>query len=950
MRPTRILLSLALALFAAGATASHGFAQSPPFVSISLLPQPSYYPADWQVTHTLAEMKVYNPMSEDIECQFRVVVSQDGSSATTTETRRFPNGLNTYKTPQLCNWRGLQFNGAMAKSVARTGHLSESYVFLSVYLENCVLAISRTPVQSVSASTGFLVSVPSPPALRSPAEGSESHLPNPVFSWTPVFMSDGAQVLYRFRLVRVLPGQTPRQAIELNRAEFETITRSTGNFSYPTAAPRLQNDWRYAWRVQSVHGASNWLPGMPQSQVYTPVGSNDGLSEIFAFTWRGGGDPGRAVSNVTASRELDAWGDAKLATITGAGADPRPWSRDRVAGGGRAEATLATDASPALADASRSAVPVWWATMLDADGGQARRSEWFERRAQARELAGATAIENAAEGASAPEQASSTTAQAASTDGGAPVTSPALGGDPNTVPLPTAPDETTSSWAKLIGSVSVSGDVYGHEGGGPSAQPNRNGRMNAGMTLSMLGGRMNLPLDALVSDNRVAVSHSINQFGINPQWAWGGLLAGHFAPRYSNLTLADATVLGGGGEVTRGSWRVGGLSGRVRQSLRADSANAFQGQYARHVNAGRIGNANVLQTAVEVAVMEARDDEGSLPSTDSLTRATVQSNGVLGLRARRMLFDSTLVLQAEGAWSRYRRDLRSNGDNLYGRAVTIQLSRDTPLSGIGGRLDYLNGGFVNLGNAALASDRMESQLNGRHALFNGLLDVSANAGIRDDNLSRTLGARTRRALLGTHLGWRPPRGLGAEFELGWVSGNSEASLNRPELGDVTRNLMFSPRFTWGSEAIAHTISASYSLQRLEYSGDGALELSNGRNTIVVGSYQGIVSRTLTLLMSGSYFLYDLGTSVTETGTAGPGVNLNLFSGRLQSTVQLQFTQTRIGGIGIERELAPTIEAHYQVAGRHSVFVRAGYRRYRVGNPLGSDFDDRQATIEYSAGL
>ncbi len=89
---------------------------------------------------------------------------------------------------------------------------------------------------------------PSAPRLLGPRDGSNVHSSSPTFSWTPVLNYTGT-VRYRLAITLMGSGQTPEQAMTRNRTLFSKGDVAGTQFRYPTSAPGLQLDRRYAWQV-----------------------------------------------------------------------------------------------------------------------------------------------------------------------------------------------------------------------------------------------------------------------------------------------------------------------------------------------------------------------------------------------------------------------------------------------------------------------------------------------------------------------------------------------------------------------------------------------------------------------------------------------------------------------------------------------------------------------------
>ncbi|GEM_PF-2327005 len=90
----------------------------------------------------------------------------------------------------------------------------------------------------------------SPPELISPFDESVISDPFPIFIWMPpMTLSPGFFVSYRIRIVELLDGQEPIEAMESNPAWFvEKGIRST-SFQFPISARSMMPGMRYAWQV-----------------------------------------------------------------------------------------------------------------------------------------------------------------------------------------------------------------------------------------------------------------------------------------------------------------------------------------------------------------------------------------------------------------------------------------------------------------------------------------------------------------------------------------------------------------------------------------------------------------------------------------------------------------------------------------------------------------------------
>jgi hypothetical protein len=388
----------------------------------------------------------------------------------------------------------------------------------------------------------------------------------------------------------------------------------------------------------------------------------------------------------------------------------------------------------------------------------------------------------------------------------------------------------------------------------------------------------------------------------------------------------------------------------MQKAIRPDTINAVEAQFARNVMAGRVGYGKPLGNAVEFQVMRARDDESSLSTSDTLVHVAPAGNMVFGARARHTVFDTCTTVQVEGAWSRYDRNVNADLPVVNGGAGGIRIQRQSMLGEIGAALDYVGGGFITLANSELAPDRVEGRLDARRELLAGKLRVGGTLGFRRDDVSGTLGGTTHRQSFGAQVGWQPAALFGADMDLGVLSSYSPETEQRAGLKDLTTSFTVSPHLTWMWLGSSQTLTSSLSVQQTDFSDVDASGFANTRNTTVVGGWQSSVTNNLFLNVSGNYVKSEAGGSTSEIGSVGPGVAMTLLKGRVQTNLQLQYTETHIPSLGSDRDVAPEIDLRYLVTGHQMLVFHAGMRRFRAPAAVAGDFDERRATLQYSAAL
>ncbi len=123
-----------------------------------------------------------------------------------------------------------------------------------------------------------------PPQLQSPVCDMDleySETPNILFNWLPMHNASGVpigDVEYVFYMVKMDPWiQNPKDAFDAaNYHHTETILNTT-SFTYTDSEPILEEDTKYAWRVEAR--------ALDINGDYLPLFQNNGISEICQFSY-----------------------------------------------------------------------------------------------------------------------------------------------------------------------------------------------------------------------------------------------------------------------------------------------------------------------------------------------------------------------------------------------------------------------------------------------------------------------------------------------------------------------------------------------------------------------------------------------------------------------------------------------------------------------------------------
>lgn len=317
------------------------------------------------------------------------------------------------------------------------------------------------------------------------------------------------------------------------------------------------------------------------------------------------------------------------------------------------------------------------------------------------------------------------------------------------------------------------------------------------------GAGANNPLDA--------GRQRLNQLGISPEWSWGKLDLGDFTDSYTPFTFSGVRLRGGGAAINPGWLRLAAFGGSAQRAVMGSAANA---SYARSMTGGRVGVGRAEGSYLDLTLVRAWDDAGSLPPPDDTAfydprledptvdpdtlpvgtllnplAVTPQENVVASASGRLMLFGRKLRLHGELSGAGYSRDVRASAlDNealleeipgfvrqlftprigsSFGAAYTagadVRLRTFTATASIR-RIDP---GFVALGVASMLNDQTGWMLGGTQR-FGRSTSLRLDVARQRDNLAGQKAFTTNRDRYGAALNFRPLARLTTSARLQYV--------------------------------------------------------------------------------------------------------------------------------------------------------------------------------------
>jgi hypothetical protein len=496
----------------------------------------------------------------------------------------------------------------------------------------------------------------------------------------------------------------------------------------------------------------------------------------------------------------------------------------------------------------------------------------------------------------------------------------------------TAQGLSNVNWFSATGRFSSYGELYGRSGVGQPSRPGQTGRINADMTFSFANGMLVVPVGLILSTDQVAVRQSINQIGISPTWRWATVHVGHFSPQYSPYSFTDATLLGGGAEVKTDLFRAGWIAGKARDAIAPLPGQTIVPEYQRSMQGGRVGVGRADGLHLDLFFLRAQDDPGSIDTTLLTTPLTPEANTVTAFQAAAPL-SARVRLKGDLAFSRYRADRRVDFDAVHGRASRLAL-------------DY-------------------SAQQGR--LWSGRLALSGSIGLRQDNLSDAMDVTNHRTIANFAGTFQPVPSFGIDFQVANDRQNASAVIASRSQRTVTGNYTVTPRLILRTGRVQHLLFAMASVQSAVTTSPLTTTGVDTRTHTLLANWSATLPSGLTLTANATrtatQFQLDTLSATTTISTFAPGAAYTAVQGKLQASLQLQFTRTQLQNAAAAlatttHEVFPVMQVQYAIRPGQSLVFRSSYRRYDMtngatlpGDPQGTGkFTERIVSLGYTVSL
>lgn len=510
---------------------------------------------------------------------------------------------------------------------------------------------------------------------------------------------------------------------------------------------------------------------------------------------------------------------------------------------------------------------------------------------------------------------------------------------------------------RVSGSVGLSTELYSSSSSDPQWTPRSDQHISRAVlrTTVTLFDQIDLPFEAYISTQSSGYHQPFNQFGVSPLiGGWLRLHGGYFSSRISELTFGDERLLGGGVEMTPGSWRVSALYGRSRQALAPDSAAGFGGMYRRMVAAAKAGYGEEGRFFVHLNTMYAQDDTTSIgaAAAELLPAARENLTGSLGFG---IPFGESVRLTGEAALSHTVNDLRLRSREGYSAQVDGAAKLNVliiPTSSLQVALHsrWVGPGYYTLGYVQMPNDIFEFtvapslRLTQQRAFVRGSLGVMFN-NLRGNRLSRT----TR--LIGSLAGsWQISEQFGISANYSNYGMRSTHTKDSLRVDHLTQSLYFSPTYTFEGLGGTNSLNGNVMIQAATdgnpVTGEG--NDNSARSASLMHSL--ILPTTLSLTTGVNWNGMRSAFSDTDILSFSETVGHSFFDNTLSASVTGGYNIIR-SEAGSDGQFSGRVTLGYTVGDYGTLSLSLSNNSYSYGqSPERPSYDEWYGSIQYSAGF
>lgn len=518
----------------------------------------------------------------------------------------------------------------------------------------------------------------------------------------------------------------------------------------------------------------------------------------------------------------------------------------------------------------------------------------------------------------------------------------------------------------LSGSLVTSAENYSMPGMN-THRPVNTARLFFNPTVTFYG--LQLPFSFILSTNERSYNQPFNQFGVSPHYKAVTLHAGYRSLQFSEFTLSDAVILGGGAEVDAEWLHLRGMYGRFRRKVDEDTLLGILPVYSRMGYALSAGFGSE-KNKVALNIVHAWDDSTSVrPLTPSAAPAP-EENLTLGIAARTDIIAGRFTADGELAGSFLTRDLRqpqvedpdvtalatgvydARLSSSFTSALKLGLAWNEKSWSVRTEFARVEPEFTSAGATYTQGDRQDITIAPTLRLAEGSVRVSGSLGFRSDNLLDDRAYTTHRVIGSGTLNWTPSNAFGIDANYSNYSmSNASAALavnDTSRVENVSASWSLSPRLSFATGTMQHMCMLFVTSQN--FVDRNVLTGKNSDNDMLTGvlSWMGALESGLGLSASLQYTSMKTAFNESEIIGVTIGANRALFDNTLYGDLSYTLNFTDAGtGDASDTQYLFTLSLRYRISSADALDFRTQFNSYNASSDARTSYAGSTSRLQYT---
>lgn len=453
------------------------------------------------------------------------------------------------------------------------------------------------------------------------------------------------------------------------------------------------------------------------------------------------------------------------------------------------------------------------------------------------------------------------------------------------------------------------------------------------LNLDLFG--ISAPLSFSYTNARINYSQPFNRIKIIPQYRWAKLHLGSGYMNFNDYTLANHVFTGYGIELTPRQFKFMAMKGTLQEAVPYNAENPTAVAYRRK-GMGFLAGIDRAKWGVELSALQAEDDPASIPFVPPSATVFPQSNLAASVKAKAQI-KPWLRLDGTYAMSALTVDNTAAGDtaniidkeNSHSRpggkySLFASLYPNKPNTSYFDAIDVSAGllfkkfnlqlkynrvapGYTSLGAYYTNNDMENITVAPALSLFQGRINIAANAGLQRNNLDHSKNATNKRLVASGNIAFNPNQ----HWSFNTVFSNFTMHTRVRPQGDpfyvngldslnfyqINRTLTQMAMYNWGNKDVRQSVLLTVSHQQAEDQTDAETTIENTNTFLTSNAAYTYMFVPRAFSASAAFNYYTNQVQDLQTDYYGPSLNItkSFWHKRLPVNAGITYNATTVSG-------------------------------------------------------